>query len=68
MSNWISVNDKLPKDGVDVLACSRFEDLQTIKIYCYSKELGKWHESASPGWPADNITHWMPLPDPPESQ
>lgn len=64
--NWISVENKLPEGGKTVIACDRpFSDLTFIKMYIYSEENEGWYQSCMPGEPADNITHWMPLPEPP---
>jgi hypothetical protein len=60
MSDWISVDDRLPKTTGMVLAT----DCDTVLSFAYIKYLkggGKW------GIGGDGITHWMPLPEPPES-
>lgn len=60
--NWISVKDRLPKGYRDVLV--RYKNASGYRIditfYCDKSEYGS-------GWylPA-NITHWMPLPEPPK--
>ena len=77
--NWISVKDRLPEDEVKVwLHCINFvksdvahNDAISIKsppggrLGWYSGFLGEWKIEGSPstGW---NITHWQPLPPPPE--
>ena len=62
MSEWISVNDRLPEGYKDVLVCYKNAVGYRIDItfYCDQCEYGD-------GWflPV-NITHWMPLPEPPE--
>ena len=67
MSEWISVNNELPKD--------RFEVLFYIAELCQI-ELGKYNEVSKrwmlPGrehyFVSGNnwVTHWMPLPEPPK--
>ncbi len=59
---WISVTDRLPEDYVEVL------------ITVVSKLTGKITVRGHEWWPIDKnenagtiITHWMPLPEPPES-
>lgn len=57
MNNWISVDDRLPKSGEQVLAC--FEDgfIATVS----TDENGEWELWADSG----EVTHWMHLPSPP---
>lgn len=61
--NWISVKDRLPKKYVDVLT--------------YSKEFGvrlnyidgkgfMYEDERKPYCIFGKVTHWMPLPEPPE--
>ncbi len=60
---WISVKDRLPDSGRDVIACS---DLGAI-FKCRYQTVGKY-------WVKDgilvveNITHWRELPDPPRME
>lgn len=58
---WINVKDDLPPVGVDVLVY--LEDFGTAVAYI-SKSCW-WIKFDQDGW-EDNITHWMPLPPPPE--
>ena len=57
--SWISVKDKLPKEGKDVLVWNDYG-------FCYVDEIenGKWR---NPGGYSGN-THWMPLPKPPKEE
>lgn len=55
---WISVEDRLPEDDVDVL--TRRATGMSVESHCgfgwaYDEYNGKWR-----------VTHWMPLPEPPE--
>lgn len=56
MSNWISVEDRLPEpvDGEKILAYG--------DGYCFECELED-HVWTNLG--GDEFTHWMPLPEPP---
>lgn len=58
---WISVTDKLPEAGIDVLVWIPKDGWQ---------EIG-WYEVINNKWfngDGEEIipTHWMPLPEPPE--
>jgi hypothetical protein len=55
MPQWISVKDRLPEDGVEVLVVSDGETGAS------------WHEAGEFGWAiGGTVTHWAPLPKPPE--
>ena len=78
MSKWINVEDMLPDRGVRVLAWGNgwysvgdcFHGTQeNHHHYCHKdgecKEVAwRWHEDGTTVRHA-NVTHWMPLPDPP---
>ena len=63
---WISVNDRLPEDGVRVLAA---HDDGVVRIgICrgyFPAVMSKKHEKA---FEYAEVTHWMPLPDPPKGE
>ncbi len=73
MSEWISVNDRLPCEKVNkntrdfeyVLCATTFGDVRTFK---FGTPKG-WHEPHF--WdlvPMDKyVTHWMPLPEMPNA-
>jgi hypothetical protein len=56
---WISVKDSLPDHGVSVLVVDGFRDIWIMDI----DENGIFR-CPYEGWSMD-VTHWMPLPDPP---
>ena len=63
---WIPVTEKLPEDWVDVLVLSELDFCETA---VYIGIPGKWRVT----WNHDmleknSITHWMPLPEPPEKE
>lgn len=64
-NGWISVKDRPPKDGQDVLAYL-YNGEETRIVPCnYDK--GTWYDCVMNCTVAINsITHWMPLPEPPK--
>ena len=59
MSEWISVEDELPTKGVYVLACY----LDEYTEVCRYHQVKGWQDVVNGSL---LITHWMPLPAPPE--
>jgi hypothetical protein len=59
---WISVKERLPEDGQDVLACVNGQVLISYVhgMKGFSNEWGL-AENGETIWPS----HWMPLPEPP---
>lgn len=64
---WISVNDRLPERGITrcIIAVKLGNGLKGTLCARYNADLKSWS-----GWYSDKITnevtHWMPLPQPPE--
>lgn len=72
---WISVKDRVPeikiKDHSSILIMLYSSDCIFIGLYCDGKsgnQKGFYNfDYDFEDWvPVDHITHWMPLPDPPE--
>lgn len=60
---WIKCSDKYPEDMTDVLVTDGWE----VKIMWWYD--GKWNSWASRlALDSDSITHWKPLPNPPEGE
>lgn len=59
MNEWISVKDQMPVDGVYALTFGGFESMQIAEF-----SHGEWWDDT--GYKAGNVTHWMPLPEPPK--
>ena len=72
MSEWISVEDRLPnKEGdylvfiVDNLGEARME---VMKLFKWATSFN-WSEHMNSWWKEYNhITHWQPLPKPPKEE
>lgn len=68
--DWIDVNEKLPETGIDSVYGSAW--LLVVYMFdgeCYVRE-GKFINTPNPFWiniyrDEVNVTHWMPLPQPP---
>lgn len=64
-STWHRVEDEMPKYGQDVLAAR----LYGADVDGWAYEIIIAHVCEARGtnyWNATNITHWMPLPEPPK--
>ena len=63
---WISVKDRLPKIGKFYLVNSG--DGGVFVGAYFTSSPGQWavHTNQGPTW-IDGVTHWRPLPEPPES-
>ena len=68
---WISVEDRLPEAETDVIVfCGGSVDILTYRYnrrgnacFMYQDECGYWEERFAP-----SVTHWMPLPEPPNTE
>lgn len=71
---WIPVSERLPndeKDGETVLAVVFGKPHENITLYCALMTAGYfsgegWVVNEYPEWENPIVTHWMPLPEPPE--
>ncbi len=61
-NQWISVKDRLPETFEDVLVFNSNEE--TVITIGFYYEL-KWHVYEIHDF-SEQITHWMPLPEPPK--
>jgi len=59
-NKWIPVSERLPDDNEDVLA---FDSYESVCAEGYFSDGKQWFVI---GWINYNITHWMPLPKPPQ--
>lgn len=75
MSEWISVEDKMPKSCKIVLAITDAYKDENAKylVTCYWKEAKRWYDivdyvTTSRRRESHKITHWMELPKLPEEK
>ncbi len=66
MSDWIKCSDKLPQKNE--LVGFSFDGKTIRKDIYYPGFNGDWESVNSAGWyiSEKNVTHWMPLPNPPD--
>ena len=57
---WISVKDRLPETEDHVLCCTQSKKGDQNIVRGYYRQDGIWVSGMN-----SNVTHWMPLPDPP---
>lgn len=63
MNEWISVTDRMPERFVPVIVCrERAKGEYVVEQGC--KDVGDWWKVY--GTRTKNVTHWMPLPEPPD--
>lgn len=70
--DWIKIEDQVPEDGQVVI--TYFDLLNNkIEIAIYKNLVGTEDKMFGhnlfynkSGWLTDDVTHWMPLPDPPK--
>ena len=63
-NTWIPVAERLPEEGVEVLAFGYWhENFQPLMCYLSPHRKGKWFTTVA-GQQVYTVTHWMPLPEP----
>jgi Protein of unknown function (DUF551) len=74
-SGWIPVEERMPEPGVYVLVWSTWENQDpSIAEYCPDRpdciegeEVTYWRNDGE-GMGVFGVTHWMPLPSPPQTE
>ena len=81
MSEWISVEDRLPKEGQTVILQIIFQrmiggafaedDIIVVggrqdECWFVGNQMLSWDFDYNLGFYADDVTHWMPLPESPK--
>lgn len=60
---WISVEDRLPEDSAEV---NLFTRSRIVGSGYYDKYTKRWVQYHAGGAIYADVTHWMPLPEPPK--
>lgn len=66
LPRWISVEERLPEKGVFVVVYYGHFIGNLMDVYMWDGEC--WRSSSGYLEDAENITHWMPLPEPPKEE
>ena len=61
-TEWISVDDSFPEPGEDVLVCNHWGDVDTDMVWINPDGKMEFYFDMT------NVTHWMPLPEPPSKE
>ena len=74
-SEWISFEEKRPEGNMNVLAAVRVGDRARVTICKYIADFEAFAPARYEPWMIDSgsvdgyeVTHWMPLPEPPEME
>lgn len=70
-NDWIPCSERLPEDNTTVLYVWRSENGNVSVFHGWHSSIrglgGAWHQSGvGMQRPEDEVTHWMPLPEPPK--
>ena len=69
VQEWISVTERLPEDREDVMVSVVFDGKAMIGTGWYVVEKGRWYvRCITTCEQRPDITHWMPLPQPPKGE
>lgn len=69
MSNWISVDEKLPPKNTAVLCLIKYAEPDKWFTYALlTLNNGEWEQfwGSRSLYPEYQVTHWQPLPEPPK--
>ena len=65
---WIPVAERLPQNYISVLVYLPGEKPLPTVHEAYIGGDGEWHSSVVYGVENEDVTHWMPLPEPPKGE
>ena len=62
-SQWVSVEDRLPENENEHLVSDDEKEIW-LAVYTDTYDIMNWYDMSAA--PVRNVTHWMPLPEPPQ--
>ena len=66
VQEWVSVNDRLPEEAVDIIV---YTNKKRIAFgYLYDGHFRDEGHEIMANWNIGEVTHWMPLPQPPKGE
>lgn len=63
VNRWIACSERLPEDGELVLIAH-----VSGSVYIADREGKYWAEDSGEWYDDEKVTHWMPMPEPPEKE
>ena len=67
IQKWIPVSERLPEKREDVLLCRKWwNEIQNPQMGWHNDVSGEWFDLSNRV--IRNVTHWMPLPEPPKEE
>lgn len=68
MSKWISVMDAMPDtSGIYLIFIPSAYVGRFMAVSYYNKPINRWFAAEAHAY-SDGVTHWMPLPGPPDTE
>lgn len=66
-SEWIPVAERLPENEQWVLCFMQNKDFGTFRVFQWSYIDWQWNDG-NEWYDEHDVTHWMPLPEPPKGE
>lgn len=66
MSEWISVEERLPEQSVEVLVYDFVDSMDVMFLEVDDDGYRFWADDNGYEYSIHDVTHWMPLPEPPK--
>lgn len=65
---WISVNDRLPEFGTEVLCFAYREEYNVYNVDSLQQVVHNEHGVSVEFWHTSDVSYWMPLCEPPKTE